>query len=263
MSRSHRCQTEPIAFAISVLLCLGTACSQGASRQTQLDLEEAVSSGNAAGVRAALKAGADPSLRVESNIPPLAIAALEGHLEIAKVLVEAGADLDPRCRPQVICRALPHAAELGHAELTRFLLDAGADPDSRGPYGDVPLNYALGQKQLATAWILLEHGADPNLTNQFGMSPFAGACAMGLESFVARALEHGADLESKHKYKEHQSVTPLMVAAAYGHLEVVAMLLEAGADSAAEAMPLATAATLARDAGHERIVALLGSRELE
>lgn len=249
-----------IAAAIPLLLLLSAACERAGTRGQQ-DLEKAVNDKDTARVRTALESGADPNTRVKSNLPPLAVATLRGHTEIAELLIEAGADLDPKCRPNVICKPLPHAAELGNTEMLRVLLSAGANPNSRNPYGDVPLIYALGRKQLATARILLEHGADPNLTNQFGVSPFAGACAMGLAEFVTLALDHGADLEAGGSYKEHESVTPLMMAAAEGHLQVVELLIEAGADAAAEAKPFATAETFARSAGHEDIVALLQPRD--
>lgn len=213
--------------------------------------------GDLAGVEAALDEGADPSLRVKENLAPLTAAAYFGRVEIAKLLVEAGAELDPRCHPQVICKALSHAVEKGFVELTRLLLEAGADPDGLGPYRNVPLVYALGANQLGTARLLLEFGADPNLTNQFGASPFGGICGMGLADLVPLAVANGADLEARTSLGTYEDMTPLMMAAAAGHARVVELLLEAGADRTARRDSGETAAQLAEEAGHAEVVALL------
>lgn len=243
-----------------LLLCgislLVSGCDSGAAQRR---LEEAVLAGDRDAVQAALAAGADPSRRVENNLPPLTNAAYEGHVEIARLLIEAGAELDPRCRPNVICKALHHAAERGHAELTRMLLEAGADPDSRGPYGDVPLLYALAAGELETARILLELGADPDEPNVSGATPFGGICGLGHSGLVPLALANGADLEARSSFGRHESMTPLMLAAAGGHREVVELLVEAGADPSARSESGGTAATLAAEAGHPDVAALLRS----
>ena len=235
-------------------LLLGLGCD---SRAVQLRLERAVLDGDIGAVQEALDAGADPSLRVENNLAPLTNAAYEGHTEIARLLVEAGAELNPPCRPNSICKSLHHAAERGHTELTRLLLEAGADPDSRGPYGDVPFLYALAANQLETARILLEHGFDPNQPNVSGATPFGGICGLGLAEFVPLALANGADLEARSYLASHENMTPLMLAAIRGHPRVVGMLLDAGADPSATTDDSRTARALAEEAGHQQVVELL------
>lgn len=241
-------------FPLLALPLLALACS---SEELQRRLERATYDGDIAGVRGALDEGADPSRRIEYNLAPVTSAAYFGRLEITKLLIEAGADLDPQCRPQVICKPLSHAAEKGFVELTRLLLEAGADPDGLGPYRNVPLIHALGADQLETARLLLEFGADPNLTNQFGASPLGGICGTGLADLVPLALANGAELEARTSLGNYKNMTPLMMAAAGGHTRVVEMLLEAGADPTARSDAGETAAQLAEEAGHTGVVALL------
>ncbi|CAE7666251.1 unnamed protein product, partial [Symbiodinium pilosum] len=63
---------------------------------------------------------------------PLRLAAEYGHVEIARLLVEARADKDKVCgRDQR--SALGMASERNHVEVVRFLLEAGASKD---PLGD-------------------------------------------------------------------------------------------------------------------------------
>ena len=244
----------------ATILCRGTLCGSlllglgCGSEAVQLRLERAVLDGDLGAVQAALDEGADPSVRVESNLTPLTSAALEGHTEIARLLVEAGAELNPPCGPQTICKSLHHAAEKGNAELTRLLLEAGADPDSRGPYGDVPFLYAMAANQLETARILLEHGFDPDQPNVSGATPFGAICGMGIAEFVPLALANGADLEARSYLASHKNMTPLMLAAVRDHPRVVQLLLEAGADPAALSDSSATARDLAAEAGHQEVV---------
>ena len=45
-------------------------------------------------------------------------------------------------------RLLHHAARLGHLEMVKLLLAAGADIDAKGMKNNTPLHYALDQKRI-------------------------------------------------------------------------------------------------------------------
>ena len=60
------------------------------------------------------------------------IASQEGHLEVARLLCEAGADKD-RAK-QDGATALMAASYCGHAEVVRLLCEAGADGDKESIY---------------------------------------------------------------------------------------------------------------------------------
>ena len=59
---------------------------------------------------------------------PLFIAALEGHLEVVRFLVESGANKDQGLTDDGRT-ALFIAAENGHLEVVRFLVESGANKD--------------------------------------------------------------------------------------------------------------------------------------
>jgi ankyrin repeat protein len=92
---------------------------------------------------------------------PLMLAAIHNQLELAKVLIERGADVNkPGWTP------LHYAATRGHREMMRLLLDHDAYLDSESPNGTTPLMMAAYSAPPLAVKLLLEEGADPTLLNQ-------------------------------------------------------------------------------------------------
>ncbi len=90
---------------------------------------------------------AEPRLKErpqDINIPdnagntPLQIAALEGHVKIVKMLLEAGCDIT--CKNIDMETPLIDAVENGHLEVVKLLLDAGLDPRQSNAKGEEPLD---------------------------------------------------------------------------------------------------------------------------
>jgi ankyrin repeat protein len=90
----------------------------------------------------------------------LMFAARVGDLASATLLVEAGANVNDHDAWGVSATTL--AAFGGYGEIARFLLDKGADPDSDTP-GFTALHCAIMRRDEQTVAALLAHGADPNL----------------------------------------------------------------------------------------------------
>lgn len=130
--------------------------------------------------------------------------------------------------------ALMYAAENGHLDIVRFLLKAGANVSAKDKGhrevggGEQPLHYAMRGKNLAIAEELLAAGAKPNVWDIFGNSPLNVAIDQDNIEAVKLLLKHGADLNAKPRTKAYDP--PLNVAIREKKLVIFQLLLEAGAD---------------------------------
>ena len=109
-------------------------------------------------VAALLARGADPSQRAANplQVQPLHSAMVSADPEIARALLQAGAEVDARQQGGVT--PLMAAAPGGSVELVRLLLDAGADPSLQDDAGRTAAAWATDRGQAATA-ALLDPGA--------------------------------------------------------------------------------------------------------
>jgi ankyrin repeat protein len=96
---------------------------------------------------------------------PLMLAAINNQLELAKVLIERGADVNkPGWTP------LHYAATRGHRDMMRLLLENEAYIDSESANGTTPLMMAAYYASPLAVKLLLEEGADPTLVNSANSS---------------------------------------------------------------------------------------------
>ena len=138
-----------------VLLPVSTAAQL---ERANLELMYACKHGHVEVARMLLEAGADKDLQAEAGKTALMHASLEGRLEIAGLLVETGVDLDLQAdngETALIC-----AAENGCLEIARLLIQAGADIDLQDEYGMTALSHAAVGGQLEIAELLAEAFAE-------------------------------------------------------------------------------------------------------
>ncbi len=137
---------------------------------------------------------ASPKWGALPEVNPLMDASLGGSLAAVKYLVSAGVSLDGisfRGRT-----ALSYAAVEGHADVVRFLLESGADPNTRmnalgaavfEMRGETALMQAARAGKLESVKALLAKGADPRLTDWNGDDAYLMAYEAGWKD-VAAAL---------------------------------------------------------------------------
>jgi ankyrin repeat protein len=96
--------------------------------------------GDAAGLRAELAGGADPSFGDDVNYSPLHAAVQGGRVEAIQLLLEAGADpskADTHGNGPLWTAVLSAPKEV-RVEIITLLLAAGANPDHKNRYGLSP-----------------------------------------------------------------------------------------------------------------------------
>ncbi|HWP12695.1 MAG TPA: ankyrin repeat domain-containing protein [Ramlibacter sp.] len=110
-----------------------------------------------------------PKTNVEVRTPqdesPLMMAALKGHLELARKLIGRDADVN-----KTGWTPLHYAATNGHVAIIELLLERHAYIDAESPNGTTPLMMAAHYGSTAAVKVLLDAGADPKLRNQLGLS---------------------------------------------------------------------------------------------
>jgi ankyrin repeat protein len=129
-------------------------------------------------------------------------------------------------------RALIRAVDRGDVELIRLLLDAGADPDLKGE-GTTPLVLAALRGHARATELLLRAGADPDLKAADGNTPLIAAALMGHAGVVRALLPHKPDFtlwNNAGLTRLGLKTTATGIAAHMGNVEVLGLLLEAGAD---------------------------------
>jgi len=114
----------------------------------------------------------------------------------------------------------------GHGEIARFLVEAGADPNSVGADGGTPLHGAAHHDDPRTMTALLTAGGDVTHQNQWGRTPLHVAARRGCLHVARVLLDGGADPDAA----THEGWSPLNVAYRGGHPELVELLLAQGAD---------------------------------
>lgn len=112
------------------------------------------------------------------------------------------------------------------------ILAMGHDPNLQTEEeGWAPLWVAACHGHLAISRLLLEAGANVNAGGRKGKTPLGEAAQIGAADLVQLLIEYGANVDlAPHEFQD----SPLIVASAKNHIEVVRILLAAGADSRAQ-----------------------------
>lgn len=143
-----------------------------------------------------LDAGADPNLHVNEDMDPLWYAAWKGDSEIVNKLLDAGAEVDSGRK---YGNALQEAAASGSLEVAGILIAAGADIDAQGGTAGSALNAAAWRGYYDIVELLLNMDA----TIRFKDDKFGGALAlaesMGHTKVVDLILEYAPDDLKAHR----------------------------------------------------------------
>lgn len=158
---------------------------------------------------------------------PVADAAMRGDQGSVRALLQQGADVNAAQGDGMT--ALHWAADRGDLEMARMLVYAGAGLEAVTRMAEyTPLHLASRAGHGAVVRALLEAGSDPAApTGSGGATPLHLAAAAGDAEAVAALIEHGADVDAR---EERAGQTPLIFAAAQNRVEAIRALLAGGAD---------------------------------
>jgi len=143
--------------------------------------------GNAEMVRLLLDAGGT----FEITVFHTAIAESNDDTEIVQVFLDHGVEIDQKADRGNGHTALMYAAEFGHIEVGKLLLSNGADINTVDNFNDPALNVAAFHGQLEFARMLIEMGAELNLRGFGGRTALGHATSQGHEDVAAFLREVG------------------------------------------------------------------------
>jgi ankyrin repeat protein len=178
-----------------------------------------------------LEQGADPEASAQ-GFRPLHIAVRWGNAAMVKVLIAHKADVNAAQVPAVD-PPLHVAVFGGNVEIIRLLLDHGAKVNALGGNGSPALHHATWNDEIFN--LLLERGADPKLEQSHGVTTLHMACQDGSKALVEKLLQLQPDLDAW----DGAEFTPLLNAAEAGRVDLLKLLVSAGADpKATQATPI-------------------------
>src|SRR5262249_14383541 len=152
-------------------------------------------------------------------------AAYQDDIEIAKLLISAGANLKAANRYGVTPLSL--ACTNGNGAIVELFLKAGADPNAPLPGGEPPLMTASRTGNLPPVKSPITHGAAVDAKDdRRGQTALMWAAAEGHAAVVQALIDADADF----KLRVPSGFSPLMFAVREGRTGVVQVLLKAGAD---------------------------------
>ncbi len=159
MKKSKINSFKSLVHIYLVLVLLTSACAQSDNKmkdqenykteaktvveKPEIDIQRAVLSGNLEAVRQHIEAGTDINKKdAMSGATPLISAASFGKTDIAKALIDAGADLTPKNNDG--STALHVAAFFCRVEIVQMLMDAHVDKTTLNNYGATARETVMG-----------------------------------------------------------------------------------------------------------------------
>lgn len=141
---------------------------------------------------------------------------------MADFLIKAGADIELGASTPLM-----EAAQEGHVELVKYLLEAGADVNAQTGTGDTALTFCCENGHTDVADILLKYNAELDHESEGGRTALMKAARTGHFCTVKFLVGKAANVNKATTNNDH---TPLSLACAGGYLAIVELLLQNKAD---------------------------------
>ncbi|XP_036405940.1 ankyrin repeat domain-containing protein 6b [Megalops cyprinoides] len=215
---------------------------------------------------------------------PLHLASYKGHLEVVRILLKAGCDLD--IQDDGDQTALHRAAVVGNSDVISALIQEGCAQDRQDKDGNTALHEVAWHGFSQSVKLLVKAGANVHAKNKAGNTALHLACQNGHAQSARLLLLGGSRPDSKNSVgdtslhvaarynhvgmirillgafcsvneRNQAGDTPLHIAASLNHKKTVRLLLEAGTDSAIKNNAGQTALDQAREYNNPEVALLL------
>jgi ankyrin repeat protein len=124
----------------------------------------------------------------QDGFPLLGLAIFFRHPELARAMIERGANVNARARNQAGVMPVHAAAAVGDIETMRLLLDRGADANARDKQDSTPIMFAAQHGHAETVGRLLEAAPDLDVQGDHGFTALGFARQNGHDE-TTRLLE--------------------------------------------------------------------------
>ena len=186
---------------------------------------EYASNGDIAKMQNALNNGTDINSKDPSGMPALFIAVEKNQLSATKFLLENGAypDITDKENDTPLMRAMYY----NRPEIAKLLIEYGANVNT-SYNDDFVLTWATFNNYTDIVRLLIEKGANIECYNPVGCTPLIIA-SNGNYEICEFLIQNGADVNARRSKTSNKDWTSLMYASYYSKLDIMNLLLENGA----------------------------------
>lgn len=165
------------------------------------------------------------------GIFPLHQAVRSRRIDIAKLLISEGADInkfgkDAEEFAPYEATAVTEAIRYGDMDMIRLFMDSGADLKKITSLGESYLHYAVFMNRREIVKYLIDSGLDVNIKKRGDLTPLHIAALMGFDDIVSLLIDNKADLNAQST----DGATPLHYARAASHERTAELIESRGAN---------------------------------
>ncbi len=181
---------------------LAVAMSATLGAMAESPVADAAARGDREAVKSLLKQAADVNAAQGDGMTALHWAAMNGDLELAQMLIFAGANVRATTRLGSYT-PLYLASQQGHGTIIQALVKAGADLKSGTPNGTTPLMVAAASGEIDAVRALIDGGAELNAKDGVrAQTPIMYAAASNRAAVIELLASKGADLKATNKVSD-------------------------------------------------------------
>jgi ankyrin repeat protein len=146
----------------------------------------------------------------------------KGNMEMVKLFIENGADINAVCEVCYQQTAIHTALEYSYFDICNYLLEKGADINVHNSFGRTLMHSVAHTGNVEIARLLIDKGLDINAQDNDGATPLIYAASNGDYPMFKLLIDKGAELS----IKENDGSDVLMSAVEDGNPEIVSFLLD-------------------------------------